>query len=91
MTVQETSIKAYYDSASQRVFATQREFIYYVVENAKHPSLSDVARMTNIKINAVTGRMNELEKQGRIHKAGQKKDPFTGQTVNYYEPGDGKQ
>ena len=90
MTVQSTSIKAYYDDASQRAFATQREFIYYVVQTAKHPSLTDISRLTKLRINAVTGRVNELEQEGRIHKESTKIDPFSKKEVNWYAPGPGK-
>lgn len=90
MTVQQTSMKAYHDSISQRSFATQREFICYVVENATHPSLSDISRITKLRINAVTGRVNELEKMGRIHKESTKIDPFTKKEVNWYAPGPGR-
>lgn len=90
MTVQATSIKAYYDEYSQRAFATQREFIYYVVEKATHPSLTDISRITKLTINTVTGRVNELEQEGRIHKESTKIDPFTRKEVNWYAPGPGK-
>lgn len=90
MTVQSTSIKAYYDENSQHCFATQREFIYYVVQTARHPSLADITRLTKLKINAVTGRVNELEQEGRIHKESTKIDPFTHKEVNWYAPGPGK-
>ena len=90
MTVQATSIKAYYDERTQRTFATQREFICYVVENATHPSLTDISRITKLRINTVTGRVNELEQDGRIHKESTKIDPFTKKEVNWYAPGPGK-
>lgn len=85
MTVEETSLDAYYDKEEH--FATLREKVLYIVTNATHPSAADVSRLTDLKINTVTGRLNELEKANLIHKAGRKIDPFTGCTVNYYAPG----
>lgn len=83
MTVQSTSIEAYY--CQQERFETQRETVYYIVKNAMHPSASDVARLSNLKINAVTGRLNKLEQDGLIRKAGKKMDPHTKMNVYYYE------
>lgn len=85
MTAADTSIQTYYNEDLQKRFATQRELVFYIVSQAHHPSAADIARISNLKINAVTGRLNELEKAGLICKAETKKvDPFTHQTVNWY-------
>lgn len=87
MTVQETSIECYYDADSQSKFESQRELIYFVVKNAKHPSMNDVQRITKLGINTVSGRMNELEKKGLIHKEATKIDAITKKRVNWYAVG----
>lgn len=90
MTAADTSVMAYYNEDLQKKFSTQRELVFYIVSKATHPSSSDIARISNLKINAVTGRLNELEKEGRIRKAKEKKiDPFTHQKVNWYEVAEG--
>lgn len=84
MTVEVTSLMAYHDAESQAMFKSVREYIYYIVENAQHPSSSDIARIGGISRTTVTGRLRELEEDGRIRKVTTKIDPFTKKAVYWY-------
>lgn len=64
MTVDSNSIKAYYEDMDR--IESIREKIFYVIGVATHPSSSDIARLTNIQRTSVTGRLRELEEEGRI-------------------------
>lgn len=90
MTVTDTSIESYYDAESQSHFETQRDWILHCIKNAYRPSISDISRISKVAKSSVTGRLNELEKEGLIHKADKKKDPFTGKTVYWYAIGKGE-
>ena len=83
MTADILSIQAYQETASKR--ASQREIIVKAVALAMHPSSSDIARFTHLPRTSVTGRLKELEEDGRIIKAGTKIDPWTKKTVNWYK------
>ena len=85
MTVTDTSREAYH--LNEERFDTLREMVLYIVANAHHPSASDISRIGNLRINTVTGRLNELEKDNLIHKVEKKIDPFTGNRVYYYAVG----
>jgi len=62
----------------------QRMRVLDTVRQARHPSSSDIERLTGIQRTSVTARLKKLEDDGLIYKAGTKKDPFTGKTVNWY-------
>lgn len=85
MTVQDTSIMAYHNLQDE--FKSKKEWVYYCVANTYKPSSTDIMNVSKLTRNCVTGRLNELEKEGRIHKAGKKMDPFTKQMVNFYQVG----
>lgn len=83
MTVDALSIQAYRETASRR--QVQRDMVLQVIDQARHPSSSDIARLTGLQRTSVTGRLKELEDEGIIRKAGTKVDPWTKKTVNWYE------
>ena len=82
--IEATSLKAYRETADER--QAQMEVVYQAVCLARHPSSSDIARFTRLQRTSVCGRLRQLEKNGRIFKAGTKLDPFTKKTVNWYAP-----
>lgn len=86
--IEATSVEAYIETAPQREL--QREAAYRTVCLALHPSSSDIARFTGLPRTSVCGRLRELEKEGRIHKAADKIDPFTRKRVHWYAPGRGE-
>lgn len=71
--------------------ARQQAELLSVIAMARHPSSADLERFTGIQRTSVTGRLRELELDGRIRKAGTKRDPFTGRTVHWYAVTEGSQ
>lgn len=86
MTVDQNSIEAYYEDMER--LSTVRDKVYFVIQNATHPSSSDIARLLRTQRTTVTGRLKELEEEGLIYKASTKKDPWTHKTVHWYAPTD---
>lgn len=82
--IEATSMMAYRETENERT--AQMEIVYKAVCLAQHPSSSDIERFTRIQRTSVCGRLRQLEKDGRIYKAGTKIDPFTKKRVNYYKP-----
>ena len=69
--VRQTSIDAYHDTVEQR--GTQAEVIYdFLFENNRgmpfynNFTLKEISRFIGLEINAVSGRVNDLKKQGLI-------------------------
>ena len=69
--VRQTSIDVYHDTVEQR--GTQAQVIYdFLNENNRgmpdyhNFTLKEISRFIGIEINAVSGRVNELKKQGLI-------------------------
>ena len=84
MTATDTSIQAYIETEHQR--SAQAEVVYNMICEARHPSSSDIARLTGIERTSVCARIRKLEQDGRIYKASTKIDPWTKKTVYWYEP-----
>ena len=84
MTVDRNSVDAYYEDLER--LESIKEKVYFVICNAKHPSSADIARIMKTERTTITGRLKELEEEGRIMKADTKKDPFTHKTVHWYAP-----
>ena len=82
--IQDTSLDAYKETDVEREF--MRDRIYDLVCCVVTPSSSDIARIGRFQRTSVTGRLRELEEEGKIYKAGKKKDEKTGKTVNWYAP-----
>lgn len=88
MTVADTSIQAYHDL--QEKFESQKEWVLYCVAHTYKPSSTDITNVSKLPRSSVTGRLNDLEKEGQIHKAGKKVCPFSHCMVYYYEVGPGQ-
>lgn len=88
MTVTDTSVQAYHDL--QERFASQKEWVLYCVANTYKPSSTDITNVSKLPRTSVTGRLNDLMKEGKIHKAGKKECPFTHCQVYYYAIGPGQ-
>jgi len=84
MTITDTSLQAYIETEHQRT--AQAEIVYNMICQARHPSSSDIARLTGIERTSVCARIRKLEQDGRIYKAKKKIDPWTKKEVYWYEP-----
>ena len=49
-------------------------------------SLREICKLTNYEINAVSGRVNDLKKQGKLNTWYKKKCPLSFRTINAIEP-----
>ena len=91
--VTQTSKKAYKELNEDGVGKTQKQKIMYVINthyNIHGEGLSnrEIANLTNFEINAVSGRVNDLKKDGLIELSGKKKDVNTHKDVQVVVPVD---
>ena len=91
--VTETSKKAYKELNEDGVGKTQKQKIMYVINthyniHGKGLSNREIANLTNFEINAVSGRVNDLKKDGLIELSGKKKDVNTHKDVQVVVPVD---
>ena len=91
--VTETSRKAYKELNEDGVCKTQKEKIMRVINihyntHGKGLSNREIANLTNFEINAVSGRVNDLKKDGLIELSGKKKDVDTHKDVQVVIPVD---
>jgi len=91
--VTQTSKKAYKELNEDGVGKTQKQKIMYVINthyNIHREGLSnrEIANLTNFEINAVSGRVNDLKKDGLIELSGKKKDVDTHKDVQVVVPVD---
>jgi DNA-binding MarR family transcriptional regulator len=83
--VTDTSKMAY--NTDRARLDSQKEKVFEIVCLARHPSSRDVARLMGVERTSITGRLKELEDEGLIEKAPNKKrDPWTGHEVYWYRP-----
>ena len=91
--VTQTSKKAYKELNEDGVGKTQKQKIMYVINthyniHGKGLSNREIANLTNFEINAVSGRVNDLKKDGLIELSGKKKDVNTHKDVQVVVPVD---
>ena len=89
--VASTSKEAYIEINESGVGDTQREKILYVVNSHfrihnKGLTNREIANLTNYEINAVSGRVNDLKKDGLLEVDGKRKCSYTGKKVNTVIP-----
>jgi len=79
MKIRDTSIDAYQEL--QEHLDTHEKIVLQTIQ--KYPRVSDneIQRITKLRINDITGRRNELEKQGKIKAVGKKTDRLTNRRV----------
>ena len=86
MAASDTSIKSYREIKAEGLLGRMQE----VVMDAfiTHPFTCDreIAEDTNLKINQVTGRRNELVEIGLLGDAGTIEDEVTGRSVHIWAP-----
>jgi hypothetical protein len=89
--VVETSKKAYKEINEEGVSYTQKHNIMRVVTehyniHSKGMSLREICAITEYEINAVSGRVNDLKKDGKLTTFDKKKCPYSKRTVNAIVP-----
>jgi len=89
--VTETSKQAYKEIHQEGIASSQKEDImttvneYYYV-NGLGMSLREICALTNYEINAVSGRVNDLKKDGKLETTYKKKCPVSKRLINAIEP-----
>jgi len=91
--VTETSKQAYKEINEEGVSYTQKHNIMRVVTehyniHSKGMSLREICAITEYEINAVSGRVNDLKKDGKLTTFDKKKCPYSKRTVNAIVPVD---
>ena len=85
--VRTTSKLAYKEINEDNTISNQSEFIYRIVKDTcddghyENLSLKEIKSLTSIDINAVSGRVNELKKQGRLVEDSKRKCNITGRLI----------
>ena len=82
MSISTTSIEAYNDINSDGTSATQKNMILDTLDEIGKPlSAREVSQITGIEINAVSGRINDLKKDGLLVEAEKRKCSITHRMV----------
>ena len=80
--VRTTSIIAYNDLKSSGKQPTQKQIILDALRNNKEPmSLQEICDRTNMQINSVSGRVNDLKKENRVVESKKRKCSVTRKLV----------
>ncbi len=84
--IAETSKLAYKQLNESGIGKTQKSKILYLVRNhyqntKKGLSLREISNMTNFEINAVSGRVNDLKKDGLLETTEKRKCSYTGAMI----------
>ena len=91
--VTQTSKQAYKEINEEGVSYTQKHNIMRVVTehyniHSKGMSLREICAITEYEINAVSGRVNDLKKDGKLTTFDKKKCPYSKRTINAIVPVD---
>lgn len=80
--IRATSIKAYNELQFEGRKQTQEQKIIEVLKQKEMPlSLTEISSLTGFKINAVSGRVNELKKKGKLIEGKKRKCFITKRTI----------
>lgn len=79
--VRETSISAYHELRDTGRLGKQQQTILDQIKPGRDYSLREISRLTNIEINAVSGRVNDLKKLGLLVEGEKRSCSVTGKTV----------
>lgn len=85
MAVAQTTLLAYNELKMSRKLGNLQSKIYALIQERSDLSNRDIARILGLEICTVTGRVNELTKEGLIKAWGRKTDPRTGKTVKVWK------
>ena len=82
MSISTTSINAYTDIKNDGTTATQKNIILDALDDAAKPlSAREIKELTGLEINAVSGRINDLKKDGLLVEAEKRKCSITHRLV----------
>ena len=82
MNISTTSIEAYNDINSDGTSATQKNIILDALDEVGKPlSAREIMELTGLEINAVSGRINDLKKDGLLVEAERRKCSITDRLV----------
>ena len=82
MSISTTSIEAFNDINSDGRSATQKNMILDTLDEIGKPlSAREVSNITGIEINAVSGRINDLKKDGLLVEAEKRKCSISHRTI----------
>ena len=85
--VRTTSKLAYKQINEDNTIKSQSEYIYRIIKDVceqdayENLSLKEIKSLTNVDINAVSGRVNELKKEGRLIEDSKRKCNITGRLI----------
>ena len=82
MSIASTSIEAYRDIQETGKSQKQVDIILDCLLSNKRPLTGrEIQQKTDLDINAISGRLNEMKAVGLVHTCGKKKCPITKRTV----------
>ena len=80
--VRDTSIIAYQQLKSEGKELTQKQRILQLINDENRPlSRKEISAITGLEINAISGRVNTLLKEGKIKEVDKKKCPISNKTI----------
>jgi predicted HTH transcriptional regulator len=82
MSVRETSKEVYKDIKASGTINKQSQVILNAMKRNKDYSLQELSKSTEIGINAISGRCNELKKAGLLEENTKRKCSLTNRTIN---------
>lgn len=85
MAVAQTTLLAYNELKMSGKLGNLQSKIYALIQERSDLSNRDIARILGLEICTVTGRVNELTKEGLIKAWGRKTDQRTGKTVKVWK------
>ena len=78
--IRDTSKLAYREIQEDGTSTNQKDTILRAVE-MNGSSLKEISEVTGIEINAVSGRVNDLKKEGRLEHTAKRKCSITGRLI----------
>lgn len=79
--MQETSLSAYRDMQDEGKVGKQAALILSFIKSGEDYSRQEICRLTGLAVNAVSGRVNDLLKAGRIEHGDKRPCKVTGRTI----------
>ena len=79
--IKDTSRLAYREIQEEGTSCNQKEVILQAV-SMEGSSLKEISEATGIEINAVSGRVNDLKKEGRLETIAKRKCRVTGRLIS---------
>jgi len=87
MSIRQTSKKAYENIKEEGTQGSQKQLVYDLIEAKTNQNriygitLKEISRELNLEINAVSGRVNDLKKEGKISECPKRKCTITNRMV----------